>query len=420
MANTETKLSNGLRVIVREKRDNPVVTVDAWVNTGSRAEPPALAGVSHFLEHMLFKGTEKRRKPNEIDRLVEEIGGDWNAGTSKDFTHYYCTVAAPFRELAMEVVSDILRSSLIDAGELEKERQVILEEWRRSQDNPGDLLGDEIYLAAYAAGPYRENVLGTKESIEGIDRAGMVDYFERYYAPENIALVVAGDLSFDEAIRLAERHFGDWKRTFRPLANPLPPTKRNRGQRVVLEKDFEETYLAIATPGPSIRRQEDVLAADLLDIIMGGGYSSRLHQRLVEDKRLAHGVSAQAGVHRDDGLFFVSAALDGEKLDAFRGAIWEEFRRFRDDGPTPRELERAKTMLFTSEAFSTETTTGRTGNAGYLYTLTGSTELEETYLDRIKAVTADDLVRVARECLDEEAANEVIIQPRRKDVDPRG
>jgi zinc protease len=305
-----------------------------------------------------------------------------------------------------------LRRSRIDAEELEKERQVILEEWRRKQDSPGGLLGDEVYQASYASGPYRETVLGSFESIKAIDRDRMADYFRRYYAPDNMALVVAGDVDPDEAVKMAEKHFGDWDRSFDPYGEPAPETKRNRGERVILKKDFKETYFAMTTPAPGIHREDDVFACDALETILGGGYSSRLHQRLVEDKRLAHGVSAGYGSHRDDGLFFISAALEEEKLDDFRKALGEEFERFVNDGPTPRELERAKTMLFTSEAFSTETTTGRTSNAGYLYTLTGSTKLEESYMDRLKEVTAEDVVRVARECLDMDAANEVVVKPR--------
>lgn len=404
-------LPNGLTVLVRESRHNPVVTVDAWVNTGSRNEPAALNGVSHFLEHMLFKGTASRG-PNEIDLIVEAVGGSWNAGTSKDYTHYYCTVAAPFAETAMDVVSDILRRSRIDPAELEKERLVILEEWRRKQDDPESVLYDEMYPAAFDAGPYRDSVLGSFESISAIPRDGMVDYFERYYAPGNMALLVAGDIDTDAALALAARWFGDWDRPHRPLAAPTPPARRARGRRVVLDKDVAETYYALAFPAPGIDRTDDIVALDLLETVLGDGLASRLHQRLVERDRLAHDVSAGYPAHLGESLFYVTADLDLAHLDAARAAILEEIERLRQEGPTTRELDRARTKIFNDTAFGTETTTGQTSHTGFLYTLTGDTRFEEEYLDRVAATSADAIAGVARAWLDPDATNEVLLRPR--------
>jgi zinc protease len=235
-----------------------------------------------------------------------------------------------------------------------------------------------------------------------------------------MALVIAGDVRGEEAVEMAERWFGDWNRVRRPFAASSKEPRRNRGKRIVLEKDFKETYLAMAAPAPGILDEDGAIACDVLEIILGGGQSSRLHQRLVEDKRLAHGVSAGYGAHQRDGLFFLSAALDGDKLDAFRAEALAEFERFKSEGPTERELQRAKTMIFTSEAFSTETTTGRSGNAGYLYTLTGSTDMEKTYLERLRGVTAADVAQAARECLAADAFNEVVVKPRSGGAESNG
>jgi len=407
---TQHRLNNGLTLLVREARTQPVVTVDAWVDTGSINEPAAINGISHFLEHMLFKGTEKYA-PKVIDRLVEDIGGYWNAGTSKDYTHYYCTVATPFRETAMDVVSDILRNAKLDAAELDRERLVILEEWKRKQDEPDGLLWEEVYFAAFDESPYRPTILGEPDTIKAIDATSMRDYFERYYAPQNLRLVVVGDISAADAIDLAEKYFGDWGRTYRPL-DTTHKSKRAAGNRRVMKRDVKETYAAISFPGPDATTEADLPAADALEIVLGRGDASRLHQRLVEREQVVHGVDVGTPGQKSDGLFFVTAALDDEHYSKFKNGSLEEIRKFQSDGPTAEEMQRAKTMIYNQTVYSRETTSGTTSQIGYLSTLTGSTDFLVTYLDRLAAVTAEDLVRVATSYLNPAMMNEAIITPK--------
>jgi len=413
MQTTSFRLDNGLLVLLRETHHNPVVTVDAWVNTGSINEPPELQGVSHFLEHMLFKGTERRRA-NELDLMIESVGGSWNAGTSKDFTHYYCTVASPHREVAVDAVADMLRNSTLDAAELEKERLVILEEYLRKQDNPSGLIWDEMYEAAWEDGPYRHEVLGTEATIKGITREGMRDYFERYYGPENIVVIMAGDITLEQTRTLAERHFSGWNRPYRPLKlGQHRAGKRARGNRRILERDVNETYYAMSFPGPAIGNEEDALALDLLEAVLSEGGASRLHLKLVEDLEIAHGVGAGCVLHRHDGMFVFSAVLDEQHLDAVRREALAEMERIKTELPTERELERVKTMIFTSLAFRTETTAGQTAHIGYYRTLTGSTAYAEHYAERLLRVPREEISRVARLYLDASATNEVIIRPKK-------
>ena len=183
------RLENGLTVIVKNV-PNKVVTLDAWINTGSANENDSLNGISHFLEHMMFKGTP-RYGVGQLDQMIMNVGGVWNAGTSKDFTHYYVTVASPYFHTALDAISDMLQNALIDATEFDKERLVILEEYRRKQDDPSGVLFDELYELCYSEGPYRRSVIGTFESISKTTRDDMYDYYTRYYTPDNMVLMLS-------------------------------------------------------------------------------------------------------------------------------------------------------------------------------------------------------------------------------------
>jgi zinc protease len=410
METTPIQLANGLTILVRETHHNPVVTVDAWVNTGSVNETPEINGVSHFLEHMLFKGTSKRG-PNELDMMIEAVGGNWNAGTSKDYTHYYCTVASPHKRIAVDAVADMLRNSLLDPEELEKERLVILEEYLRKQDEPGGLLWEEIYDVSFERSPYRQTILGTEESIKGITRSAMSDYFERYYGPGNMVAIFSGDITPDEARTLGEEFFGDWNRQHSPLDNLSFDVTRASGQNRVINRDVNEAYVARAYPMPGIEKLPETIALDVMETILSDGASSRLNQRLVEETQTVYGINCSAGLHLYDGLFVVTGVMSPDKLEDFRTQVAEEFEKMADAGPTERELERAKTNIFTSTAFRTETTTGQSSTIGYCYTLTGSTEFEETYLDKMQEVTAEQVQEAAATYLLSNDVNEVAILP---------
>jgi predicted Zn-dependent peptidase len=173
----QERLENGLTVIFKQV-PNKVVTLDVWVNTGSANEDDKLNGISHFLEHMMFKGTPKYG-PGQLDKVIMSVGGVWNAGTSKDFTHYYVTVASPYFDRALDCISDMMQNALVDAAEFDKEKQVILEEYRRKQDSPYGVLFDELYETCFLSGPYKRSVLGSFESISALDRKDMYDYYER-------------------------------------------------------------------------------------------------------------------------------------------------------------------------------------------------------------------------------------------------
>ncbi|MFH0795325.1 MAG: pitrilysin family protein, partial [bacterium] len=369
-------LPNGLKVLVRPNSASSVVTLDMWVNTGSTREKPALNGVSHFLEHMLFKGTEKYGV-NEIDRMIEGVGGLWNAGTSRDFTHYYLTLASRYFDLGLEAISEVIQHSSLDAGELDKERLVILEEYRRKQDSPGGLLWEKVYDVAYRRSPYRASILGTEDTIRGISREGMNDYYCRHYAPGNMLFVVAGDVGESEVLGKIRESFADFSRPFRPYDGLDDGEERSEGQEQMIPKDVQETYGAWVFAAPGIVDIEDVLACDIAAVAVGQGRSSRLYRSIKEEKQLVSTIGCAYPSHRKSGLLVILSTFDYAQKESVETALREELEKFAEQGPTDKELAKAKRMLINSHYFAKETTSGQSGLLGYFYTLTGSLEFEE-------------------------------------------
>ncbi|MGI8905601.1 MAG: M16 family metallopeptidase [Candidatus Sumerlaeaceae bacterium] len=402
------RLDNGLTVIFKQVR-NKVVTLDVWVNTGSANEDDKLNGISHFLEHMVFKGTP-RYAVGELDKAIMSVGGVWNAGTSKDFTHYHVTVASPFFSKALDAISDMIQNALIDAQELEKEKQVILEEYRRKQDNPYGLLYDELYEVCFRSGPYRRSVIGTFESISALGRDAMLDYFERYYTPENLVLLIVGDVEPAAVIPEVRKAFSGFDRKLRPMDNLEAKSLFQPGERRTLKRDVNQTYMGLAFPAPGIANPDEVFALDLASGILCDGRSSRLYRRLKEDKRLVHSISGGYPSHKFDSFFYVIATLDQENVETAATEITRTMRQLATSPPTPDELAKAKRIIRNSFEFGMETNTGQSGTIGYYYTITGSTEFLETYLERLQAITAEQVAAVADKYFSAQPSM-VVLQP---------
>lgn len=401
------RLGNGLTLIVHHV-PNRVVTIDAWVSTGSASESPDVNGVSHFLEHMLFKGTA-RYGPGELDKAIMNVGGVWNAGTSKDFTHYYVTVAFPFFDTALDAISDMLFHALIDPAEFDREKQVILEEYRRKQDNPIGVLYDELYDATFESGPYQRTVLGTFESVSGLQRDGMFEYYRKRYSPAHVAVLVVGDIKPAEVLPKLRAAFDDVPTT-EPSANGIHPTAYRSGTVRTIRKDVNETYFALSFPAPGIGESKDVHTLDVASAILSDGRSSRLYRRVKDELGLVTSISAGYSTHREPGLFYVMATGDRARLDDAIAEIRSIFRQLADGPPPAKELEKAQMIINTHFHFSTETNTGQSGTIGYYYTLTGAMEFFEQYLANINSVTARDVQDAAARYLVTEP-NLVIVEP---------
>lgn len=412
-----TRLANGLTVIVKSV-PNKVVTIDAWVNTGSANEGDSNNGISHFLEHMLFKGTPKYGV-GDLDKIITGVGGVWNAGTSKDFTHYHVTVAVPYFDEALDCLSEMVQNALIDRAEFDREKQVILEEYRRKQDNPYGVLYDELYETCFRRGPYRRSVLGSHESISALDRDEMFDYYHRYYTPDNMVLVVAGDVMPQDVLPKIERAFASFSRKSNPLPGGETISEFQPGLSRLIEKDINETYLGIAFPAPGIAAPDEVFALDLASVILTDGRSSRLYRVLKEEKRLVHSIGGGFPTHRYDSFFYVIASLEQPLLESARSEIVAEMRRLVTSPPTPQEMAKAKRMTRNSFHFAMETNAGQTGTIGYYYTITGSTEFLDTYLERLDSVTPQDIARVAEKYFNMEPSSVALLPAGTSGVEPK-
>ncbi len=402
-------LGNGLTVVIRPNPSSPVVAVQAWVKAGSTTEVAARAGMSHILEHMAFKGT-KRRGVGEIAREVEGVGGEINAYTSFDQTVYHITLSGRFLENALDILADTLGNSVFDPAELARELEVILEEVRMNEDNPGRVVSKALFREAYKVHPYGRPVIGFVDTIRKTTRDDLLAYFHANYVPGNMVLVIAGAVDPKTSRPLIERTFGQLPPGSAPdVARPAePPQKELRV--VVKEKDARRAYLEMGFHGPSMI-DPDVYAWDLLSMILGNGETSRLYRGVKDSKGLVDSVSASSYTPRDPGLLFVDGTLSPEKARAAIEEILLDTFRMAAAPPAGTELARAKTSTETDFLFSLESQSALARHVGFYETTLNDPAFERTYLRKIRAVTAEDVQAVAKKYLSPENLTVSIVLP---------
>jgi zinc protease len=390
-------LGNGLTVVIRPNPSSPVVAVQVWVKAGSTTEPEDRAGMSHILEHMAFKGT-KRRGPGEIAREVESVGGEINAYTSFDQTVYHITLSGRFLENALDILADTLGNSVFDAGELARELEVILEEVRMNEDNPGRVVSKALFREAYKVHPYGRPVIGYVDTIRKTTRDDLLAYFRANYVPGNMVLVLAGAVDPKTSRPLIEKTFGGLPSGSAPKAALPAEPPQGETRVVVKEKDARRAYLDMGFHGPSMR-DPDVYAWDLLSMILGSGETSRLYRGVKDGKGLVDSVSASSYTPADPGLLFIGGTLSPEAARvALKEILLETFRMVAAPPEGP-ELARAKTATETDFLYSLESQSAVARHVGFYETTLNDAAFEQTYLRKIRAVTADDIQAVAKKYL---------------------
>jgi zinc protease len=389
-------LANGLTLLLRETHAAPVAELQVFVRAGSADEAPDEAGLAHFHEHMLFKGTE-RRGVGEVAGEVEGAGGRINAYTSFDVTAYHATVPSDRTQLALDVLADAVRHPAFDPEEIARETDVVLEEIARAEDSPTQVLATATFAEAFRVHPYRAPILGTRESVAAFDRARVRAFFERWYTPENMVVVAVGDFDAEALAAAAREVFGDARpgraRRARP---PEPPQQGLRS--VVLARPFQRAGLELAWPAVPLVHP-DAAALDLLAFVLGHGDSSRLVLRVQERAALVDRIDASCYTPLDPGVFSVGFDSDAERAAEALAAVAAEIERVRREPIDAAELEKARTNFLAAEHFERESVTGIAQKLGGFELLAGDYRHEARYLASVRAATREDLQRVAREYL---------------------
>lgn len=396
----ETTLDNGLTVLIQEVHTAPVASFMVWYKVGSRNESAGITGISHLLEHMMFKGTPTYGK-GEIAKLLQKNGATFNAGTSLDYTSYFEVLASDRLELAMKIEADRMVHATIPEEEHRLEMTVVRSELERNEDNPSRALYLEAMSQAFKAHPYHWPTIGWRTDVEQIRTSQIRDYYKSHYMPNNATVVVVGDIDKDATLAMVKRHFGGIPRGIDPppVTTVEPPQLGER--RFKIRKPGDTRYLLAAYRNAPIS-DPDTYALDVLGMILGHGQTSRLYQALVE-KKLATDVDASNDTGRDPLLFFVQATLaPGTGLDEGERALLSEVERLKREPVTVKELERAKKQVEASFVYSKDSIRSLAQQLGY-YNTVASWRYLETYVQRVRAVSAGDLQRVARAYLGEDS-----------------
>jgi zinc protease len=394
----EHRLENGLLLLTREVRHAPIVSFYVWYRVGSRNEVPGITGVSHWAEHMVFKGT-KRFPKGQADKLVAQHGGVRNGFTWLDYTAYYQTLPAANAKLGVQIEADRMGSSLFNAEEVSSERGVIISEREGNENHPGFYLTEELSAAAFKVHPYGQPVVGFKSDLREITRDDLWSHYQTYYAPNNAVAVAVGDFDTDEMVRLVEDEFGAIPR--RPDPPPLRVTEPEQEgeRRVTVRRPGPVAQMSIAYHVPGAAHP-DTMALWLLGAVLSTGRSSRLYKSLVMTG-LASSAGAGSALTRDPYLFRVSATARPEtEPAALEAGALAELERLIADGVTDAEVSKVRRQVKAGHVFSTE---GVTSIGRYLgqYEMALGWRTFETYLDDLMRVEPADIVRVAKTYLTE-------------------
>jgi zinc protease len=386
------KLDNGLEVILEENHASPVVAFQAWVKIGSADEPVELAGIAHVFEHMLFKGT-KKRGVGQIAREVESCGGEINAWTSYDETVYHLVLASQFFDTGLDILADTLMNSSFDAAELERERNVVLEEIKQGMDDPERQAGQGLFHTIFDAHPYGRPIIGTEATVKKLRRDDILSFFANHYVGSNLTLVVVGDFESAAAKSKISKAFASMPEG-RP-AGARPTQLEQKALRVqVASRDIKEAQLLFGFRTPAIN-DSDIPALDLLAVLLGQGESSRLNLEVVRNRQFATTTSAYVFSARDPGALVVSVALPPGRIEDATRAVLEETLRLSLEQVRPEELAKAKTILESDRVYDKETVQGYARKLGFFAAIAGDPNFEEGYLASLQQTSAADLVRVA-------------------------
>ncbi|WP_348257798.1 pitrilysin family protein [Trichocoleus sp. DQ-A2] len=393
------KLDNGLTVIYQHIPATPVVVVDVWVRAGAIAETEEWSGMAHFLEHMIFKGTD-RLPPGVFDQVIENTGGMTNAATSHDYAHFFIVTAAQYLENTLPALADILLNAAIPEEEFIRERDVVLEEIRQSYDDPDFIGFQALTESIYQRHPYGRPILGTEAHLMERSPDEMRRFHRSHYQPENMTVVIVGGVEKEPALELVNRSFQHFAP---PLYCPLaeaeaePPMIEIRRQEIHLPR-LEQARLMMAWVGPGVEQLRNAYGLDLISVLLAEGRSSRLIRNLREQQQLVQNISSSFSLQRDSSLFTISACLGPENLDRVEAIIGDAISELQNAPVSEGELSRCKRLLSNDYAFSTEAPSQLAGLYGYYNTIAAA-EVATTYPEKIQSFENTELQQLAQQYL---------------------
>lgn len=387
---------NGLVIVSEAMPHLRSASLGIWIKNGSRSEDPDRGGISHFIEHLLFKGT-KRRSTAKIAETIDAIGGHLNAFTEKEYVAYYAKVLDEHLPIAFDLLSDMVLNPAFPADEIERERNVIFEEINMVEDSPQELIQDLFLERFWQEHPLGRPVAGTKKTVSGVTRSDIRRFFKKHYSASNMVVTVAGNIRHREIERLAERYFAGMPSAM-PEMNGRPPSSRS--SRVVRTKtNLEQVHVCLGTTAPPIA-SEDHYSAHLLCNILGGGMSSRLFQNIREKRGLVYSIYSMLNQYRDTGAMVVYAGTaPGSAAEVVELTI-REFGRLRDRVVTAKELKRAKENIKGSIVLSLESTSSRMSNLAQQLLYRDRFYKVEEVLEAVERVSARDVRNLANRMFD--------------------
>ncbi len=404
----KTTLDNGLRILTSTMPQTRSVSISFFIGTGSRYEADSEAGISHFIEHLCFRGTEKRPTARDISTAIEGVGGILNGGTDKELTVYWCKVARPYLETTFDVLVDMLINSRFDTEDMEKERQVIIEEINMSNDSPSQRVGMLIDELLWPDHPLGRDIAGSRDSVGGISRELMLEYLADHYRPGNIVLAAAGNIQHEEIVSMVNQALGKW--AGRQSRAGYLTYEENPFPRLRIEnRELEQVHLCLALPGLSLFHPRR-FAADLLNVILGDGMSSRLFTNIRDKLGLAYSISSYVDHFLDTGSLIIAAGVDIKNLNVAIKAIVEELAQLKETIPET-ELNKAREYSKGRLLLRMEDSRSVAGWIGGQELLTERILTVDEVVSMVDGITVEELQQIARELLTGEKLRLAIVGP---------
>jgi zinc protease len=412
----EAVLDNGMQVIVKPDRRAPIVTSMVWYKVGSSYEYGGVTGVSHVLEHMMFKGTEKYG-PGEFSEIVSANGGDDNAFTGRDYTAYFQNMAADRLEVSLELEADRMRNLRLTAEEFAKEVEVVKEERRlRTEDKPDSLTYERFSATAYEASPYRIPVIGWMSDLDAMRVEDLQDWYRQWYAPNNATLVVVGDVQPDRVVALAQQHFGALMPEKTASPKPRVEPQQKGVKRLVVKAPAREPYLLMGYKTPNLNGAEaqwEPYALEMLAEILDGGSSARFSKELVRGAQVAQSAGAgYSAFTRLPGMLVLSGSpAKGRSMAELEQALLAQVERIRSEPVGADELERVRNQVIAAKVFEKDSVFYQAMQIGMLETIGMDWRLADEYVDRLGAVTPEQVQAVARKYLVDDGLTVATLDP---------